>query len=171
MVSPISSPDLRYYIPVEAIRPVRAVERREEQEQVAPVSSETKDRRGSGSRGNFLREYVQDERRELAKLGPIRASLSPSDEVALFADEQAAAPLIGERPASNVTVGKAIADNGEEIAVESIAPQLIVSPAEAQAQDEKVIALNAQAQVQAAKAYARNNDIVFNNAPATLLAA
>ncbi len=173
MVSPITSLDLRYYVPVEAVRPVRPVERREE-EQVAPVSSETKDkdRRGSNSRNNFLRAFVEDERRELAKLGPIRATLSPSDELALFADERSdSVPVVEDRTASKVRVGIAVSDTGEEIAVESIAPSPIISPAERAAEDEKVVALNAKAQVLAAKAYARNNDIVFNNAPATLLAA
>lgn len=171
MTPPITSLDLRY-LPIEAVRPVRPVERREEEQKVEAASSETQDRKGS-SRGNSLRVLVEDERKALAALTPVRANLSPSDEVAIFGDEQnhtASNITLEDGVVSKVTAGNAVDETGESVAVEIIAPQALPQAA-AEAEEEKVVALNVRAQVQAARAYARNNDIVFNNAPATLLAA
>ncbi len=118
------------------------------------------------SRG-FLRQQSEGQSRALAQLVPVRASLSPSDEVALFGEENAVSSTSATTP-STVRAGEAFAANGEAVAVEIITQQSEVYSA---AFDETIQPLVVRIQSLVSQLYARNNDVVFNSAPATLLAA
>jgi hypothetical protein len=118
------------------------------------------------SRG-FLRQQSEGQDRALAQLLPVRASLSPSDEVALFAEEESSTSVTATVQ-SSVRAGEAFAADGEAVAVEIITQQPEVYSA---VFDETIQPLIVRIQSIASQLYARNNDVVFNSAPATLLAA
>lgn len=144
---------------------------------VAPVGVEaerkdvTADNSGNGqqrSRG-FLRQQFESEDRALARLAPVRPTLSPSDEVALFGDNEIPDAASNNAPAGTALIaGEATDANGESVAVDIITPQT----ANIATQDEaNVLPLVARQQYAVSQLYARNNDVTFSSSSVTLLAA
>jgi hypothetical protein len=128
-------------------------------------TADAEDQRRSG--GGLSQQFAfQDQ--GLAKLAPLKASLLPSDELALFGDQAVDVGLVTSR-SNPISVGIAVDADGEQVAVESIAPQAVANIT--LAPEPKTQSLAARVQFATAQLYARNNDVVFSSVPATLLAA
>ena len=114
--------------------------------------------------------------RQLAQLAPVKAQLSPVDEVALFGQNEEdnathadSAPQTADHNAPLVTQGQAVAEDGSNVDVDIIAPATLTAANQNIPQTPSLIA---RAQVAAAAfLYARNNDITFSGPALTSLAA
>lgn len=121
----------------------------------APTQDKARDAGEQPARRNASR---QEEERALAQISPVRASISPSDEVALFADDANAEAVVTALPPR--TAGEAVAEDGSAVEVESIPPAYEKSKLEA---DIPVTPPLIQASANAL--YARNNNALFSLNP------
>ena len=116
----------------------------------------TDQRRSNGS----PRQQQEADSRALAKLAPVRAALAPTDELALFGqDNQVAQATISADGSQNLASGTAVDGQGSPVDVAIITPRADAPP-QGSAQ---VLSLNARLQSSAAALYARNNDVAFNS--------
>ncbi|MFM9889038.1 MAG: hypothetical protein ACKVOE_00115 [Rickettsiales bacterium] len=129
---------------------------------------------------DYLRRQSRNRTPRFADFTPVRAQLSPTEELALFAaagnDSPAALPeALARTPnttpsTQNLTIAKAQEADGTPIEVEVLPPQT-GGIAAANDNAEPVSSLAARNQTRVANLYARNNDIVFNVTPLSQFAA
>ena len=106
-----------------------------------------------------------DQKQALVNLAPVKAQLSPSDELQLFSSTQQKASD-SSAGAGQLTSGQAVASDGSQVEVQIIKPEADnVQSASAQ-----ILALRTSLQ-QAATKYAATNDIIFSGAGVAQLAA
>ncbi|MES2984833.1 MAG: hypothetical protein V4735_06580 [Pseudomonadota bacterium] len=134
---------------------------------------------GRGKGRNTLREQPERHRQTFTDINRPRPQLSPTDELALFADVPEATlstigagePTTAQTVAAASVQGEAVDEMGETVSVEIIAPEsdhsdhILVSTGSAS------LSMAARAQASVAGLYARNNDIVYSMTPLAMLAA
>ena len=112
----------------------------------------------------------------LASLVPAKPQLSPTDELALFAEtsgQQSTSRISADAQAAHhllVTInpGQAVAQDGEAVNVDIIAPR---AEQQSHAVAAQVLTLTTRAQAATAALYARNADVVFDSYPLSQIAA
>ena len=128
------------------------------------------DEKQGGSRQFLQQQQQAPSDQTLASLERPHPLLSPSDEVALFADQSSQSTATNATTENTSTLsisqGEGVAEDGSSVDVEIIAPQIAQDHT-----DSAQLLVLPQLQAQVASLYARNNDIVFSATPLTELAA
>lgn len=126
---------------------------------------------------DVLRRQGRSRSPNFADISPLRAELSPADELALFAanaqqsaDDPAAATVLNALRTASFAAARAETADGYPIEVELLPPDA-ADGAAANDNAEPPSSLAARTQSRVAGLYARNNDIVFNVTPLTQFAA
>lgn len=124
-------------------------------------------RQGDRRSGRFFERNSNERPQSLAGLLPPRASLSPTDEVALFAVRSSTGQTRAQvlEQSTSLSSSPAIRAQVQDENGDSVEAEVIALPS--RADDQRV----ARAQLAVAGLYARNNDIVYNVTPISRLAA
>ncbi len=124
-------------------------------------------RQGDRRSGRFSQRNSNERPQSLAGLLPPRASLSPTDEVALFAVRSSAGQTRAQvlEQSTSLSSSPAIRAQVQDENGDVVEAEVITLPS--RPEDQRV----ARAQLAVAGLYARNNDIVYNVTPISRLAA